>query len=58
MPNKIRKLANKILNKPSETNISISKPANGITQTAYMIVDEKKINLISNILKKGKQQEY
>ena len=54
MPNKIRKLANKILNKPSEINISISKPASGITQTAYMVADEKKINLISNILKKRK----
>ena len=54
MPNKIRKLANKILKNPSEINISISKPASGITQTAYMVADEKKVNLISNILKKRK----
>ena len=54
MPNKIRKLANKILKNPSEINISISKPASGITQTAYMVADEKKVNLISNILKKEK----
>mgnify|MGYP001221777739 FL=1 len=54
MPNKIRKLANKILNKPSEISISISKPASGITQSAYMVIDQKKINLISYIFKKRK----
>lgn len=54
MPPKIRALANKILRNPSEINIAISKPAEGILQQAYSVYDEQKEKLIKHILKDGK----
>ena len=42
MPPKIRALANKILNKPTEINISVAKPAAGILQQAYVVYDDAK----------------
>lgn len=51
MPPKIRTLANKILNEPKQVNIAISKPAEGITQQAYMAFDEQKNQLLTSILK-------
>lgn len=51
MPLKIRTLANKILNEPKQVNIAISKPAEGITQQAYMTFDEQKNQLLTSILK-------
>jgi superfamily II DNA/RNA helicase len=51
MPPKIRTLANKILHDPKSVNISISKPAEGITQQAYMVYDEQKNQLLTSILK-------
>jgi ATP-dependent RNA helicase RhlE len=53
MPPKIRSLANRILINPSEINIAISKPAEGILQQAYLVFDEQKEKLISHILKTG-----
>jgi len=50
MPEKIRVLAKKILNDPFEINIALSKPAEGVTQTAYMVYDKQKIPLMSKIL--------
>ena len=51
MPPKIRKLANKLLKNPKSISLSISKPAKGIAQFAYMCYDRQKINLINEILK-------
>ena len=51
MPNKIRELSNKILNNPKSISLAISKPADGIKQSAYMTYDNQKIGLISYILK-------
>lgn len=51
MPPKIRDLAKEILNKPAEVSISISKPAEGILQAAYMVYDTQKIPLINSLLK-------
>ncbi len=51
MPPKIRSLANKILNKPEEINIAISKPAEGILQQAYVVFNEQKEKLIDSLLK-------
>lgn len=51
MPTKIRGLAKKILHKPVEINIAISKPSEGIDQHAYMVYDEHKNDLIRYILK-------
>ncbi len=51
MPPKIRTLAKEILNDPAEVSIAISKPAEGITQQAYMTYDEQKYKLLKRILK-------
>lgn len=54
MPTKIRGLAKKILNTPTEINIAISKPSEGIDQHAYLVYDENKNQLIQHILKDPK----
>ena len=51
MPPKIRALANQILNKPEEISISISKPAEGILQQAYLTFDNQKFGLLKHIFK-------
>ncbi|MBS1489654.1 MAG: DEAD/DEAH box helicase [Bacteroidetes bacterium] len=51
MPQRIRALANKILQDPIEINIAISKPADGIVQEAYLVNDDQKEKLISHLLK-------
>jgi superfamily II DNA/RNA helicase len=51
MPPRIRTLANKILINPQQISISISKPAEGILQTAYMVYDNQKNDLIVDLLK-------
>ena len=59
MPKKIRKLANELLNNPESISLSISKPAEGITQSAYMCYDNQKVNLVREILKsKGKDLSH
>lgn len=50
MPPRIRILANKILNNPKEVNIAISKPAEGISQQAYIVYDHQKNGLLKKIL--------
>lgn len=51
MPPKIRTLAKKILTEPEQVNISVSKPAAGIMQGAYLVFNEQKIALIKDLLK-------
>ena len=51
MPPKIRTLANKLLKNPESISLAISKPAEGITQYAYMCHDKQKVNLAREILK-------
>ena len=51
MPPKIRKLASNILANPTTISLSISKPAAGITQKAYMVHDKQKIALTQHLLK-------
>lgn len=50
MPPKIRTLAKKILHDPSEVNVAISKPSEGIDQQAYLVYDDQKMALIKHIL--------
>ncbi len=50
MAPKIRSLASKILKNPSEINIAISKPAEGVLQAAYLCYDNQKINLINHLI--------
>jgi ATP-dependent RNA helicase RhlE len=51
MPPKIRTLASRILSNPKEVSISISKPAEGILQQAYLVYDTQKMGLLKSILK-------
>ena len=57
MPNSIRQLAKKILYKPSEISLSISKPAEGVKQAAYLCFDEQKIKLIKHLLEERKHYD-
>ena len=52
MPPKIRQLALKLLKDPVQMNISISKPAEGIQQAAYMVHDPQKLSLLKTIFSK------
>ncbi|MEO6904142.1 MAG: DEAD/DEAH box helicase [Bacteroidia bacterium] len=54
MPPKIRTLANKLLKEPEHISISISKPAEGVIQGAYLVYDTQKNNLIKSLLE-GKE---
>lgn len=51
MPEKMRSLVNSVLKSPFEINLSISKPAAGVDQRAYMVYDKQKISLLTSILK-------
>jgi ATP-dependent RNA helicase RhlE len=50
MPPKIETLANKILLNPLKINLSLSKPAEGIAQQAYVLYDKQKDDLLLSIL--------
>jgi len=50
MPPKIREMARKILNKPVEVNISMSKPNEKIVQEAFVVYDTQKIPLVKTLL--------
>jgi ATP-dependent RNA helicase RhlE len=54
MPAKIRTLTEKILNNPEQISLSISKPADGIVQAAYLVYDNQKAQLVCELLK-GKE---
>jgi superfamily II DNA/RNA helicase len=53
MPPRIRTLANKILKEPKEVTLSISKPAEGIVQEAYLVKDDGKEKLLTKLLKEA-----
>ena len=57
MPNSIRQLAQKILHNPVEISLSMSKPAEGVDQKAYLIFDEQKVKVISYILAERKHYD-
>ena len=50
MAPKIRQLATQILKTPEEINISISKPAEGVLQAAYLIYNQQKNDLIAHLI--------
>lgn len=50
MAPKIRTLATKILNNPEEITLSISKPAEGVSQHLYLTFDNQKIPVIKHVL--------
>lgn len=51
MPNKINELAKSILKNPAEVKLSISKPAAGVKQSAYLAYDNQKDALLGLIIK-------
>ncbi len=55
MPDKIKQLASKILNKPKEIIIEMSKPAEGVLQGAYLTYDTQKVPLIVSLVKDKKE---
>ncbi|MCL4117596.1 UNVERIFIED_CONTAM: hypothetical protein GTU68_066764 [Idotea baltica] len=57
MPSKISNLAKKILHDPFEIKLAISKPAEGVTQEAYLCYDKQKNALINHILIKYEEYE-
>lgn len=57
MPAKIKNLAVKILNHPKEIALSISKPAEGVSQYVYLCFDEQKNELIKRILESKKEYD-
>lgn len=50
MPPKIRQLAKNIQHQPLEISLSISKPAEGVTQQVIMASDEQKIQVLTELL--------
>ena len=56
MPPKIRDLAKRILKEPKEVTISVSKPAAGINQQAYLVYDTQKEKLLETILENDSYQ--
>ena len=52
MPEEIRKLAKNILNNPVQVTLSLAKPADGITQQAYICYDAQKMAIIKNMFTK------
>ncbi len=56
MPPKIRDLAKKTLKEnPAQINISVSKPAAGVLQSAYLVYDTQKPQLLKSVLKEKSQ---
>ncbi|MBO4778317.1 MAG: DEAD/DEAH box helicase [Bacteroidales bacterium] len=53
MAPEIRKLANTILVNPKMVSIAIAKPAEGVTQSAYMAHPYQKVDLITHILEQN-----
>lgn len=51
MPPKMRDLAKQNLNNPVEISIAVSKPSDRVKQTAYLVNDAHKIQLIHHLLK-------
>lgn len=57
MPHNIRQLAKKVLHDPVEISLSMSTPADGVDQKAYLVPDEQKIKLIKDILAERKHYD-
>ena len=49
MPEEIRKLANDLLTDPLQVTLALAKPADGITQQAYICHEGQKLGIINNI---------
>lgn len=56
MPNDILQLAHQLLKNPVEVKLSLSKPAEGIAQYAYICYETQKIGIIKSIFKERKPE--
>lgn len=56
MPDKMRKLALKILRDPAQINIAISKPPEKIVQEAFVVHEDQKAPLIKHVLETRRTQ--
>lgn len=56
MPPKIQQLANKILRDPVEIKLAVSKPAENIRQSAYVLYETQKLALLKRIFKENPPQ--
>lgn len=54
MPSKIRHLAAKLLHDPQQISLAVSKPAEGVSQHAYLVYNAQKNALTVQILKEKK----
>ena len=52
MPPKIKQLAKEILNDPAEVKIAVSRPADGIDQSAYICHERQKTPILLDLLRK------
>lgn len=50
MPPRIRELASKTMNDPSEITIALSKPAEGVLQGVYLVYDHQKNELVHRLI--------
>ena len=50
MAPKIKMLASKILDKPEEISMAVSKPAEGVLQAAYLVYDGQKPGLVDHLI--------
>lgn len=50
MPPKIRQFSKKLLHEPEEISLAIGKTAEGVTQSAYLVYDNQKEDLVRHIL--------
>lgn len=57
MPAKIKQLAKKTLHEPKEITLSVSKPAEGVKQHAYLTFDSQKQLVLKHILDERKDYE-
>ncbi len=56
MPPAFRKLGEKLLHQPAQINIAVSKPAEGVTQSVYLVANAQKNDLIKYILSEKEHQ--
>ena len=49
-PKEVEKLARQVLRNPAEVKIAVSKPAEGITQSVYILHEEQKLPLVLQIV--------
>ena len=51
-PTDVEKLARQVLRNPAEVKIAVSKPAEGITQSVYILYEEQKLALVMDMFAK------